>query len=989
MDLSIQNWLAEHNLEISILQGFSPGQMSGLAYRIVKDMEVKSLTPFDICTLAEVLEQPLSDVQGKIQVIAQLTANLLHNLSQIKPLKRNEGTWLAFQTAYLHSLQQVLEQETSLQRSWLDRAIIPVGGHRNTLGQLGFPNPQLQALLNTIRPGKLTDTQAEQALSLIADSLLVQQMNNATVAWLVANGSEEVEAKLIIQRLVHGLPGYLLAVIIDRAAPLAQLQKFVRLGNSYSPNPEQSAQTQSTEFILDDQIDLYLENYRASLLSNCSQPLFMESFALKDIYVPPQGIPVGTEKQSSLPVDLITWVWERLEDTQNITVIESPPGYGKTSFCQQLAAKAAWKLYPQWMPVLIRLRDITYGNNLIDTLASGIQTDFRISFADILRQNRLRLLLILDGLDELPPCVQGTMAEKILIQQLLQLQSQGKHQVVLTSNSKVLKDLYPEVLPQLQRLAIKPWEQDEWRQWFQYWTNVQSLNVAQNYFTFLKQESIFNRHSKLPQLSSLVRQPLMLYLLGILHRDGLWNNENLPSAYKEQKTHIPLLWEIYQSLNRWLLGYPLTTGMQTILWRAGSAHIHRTPEAIANLLKGGEPADLLAKMQAIALQILHSQRHHIIDSQANIHQLPALYFTHTPTSAKNSSVRLEFSHTQMGELLCAEAIANQLQILTQCQKNTHNKQFFIVESTDDVAHHLYKLLGYGILSQNLEELVLENLRRKDQANFSWKILCDRLQYFWYAYCGGYWLNTGIANQHLSYFHSLNNPITTEQVNAAVGLNVFLLLCGIHRHLQTPFSPCGNPDDPTQFYPQALTILNARTSVLSPHAFIQRTAATSLVSLNLSAAYLSQMNLTSANLTGVNLAGANLTGVNLTGVNLAGANLTDANLTAANLTKVKLESANLSNTSLIDAIIDDVNREVASNNGAIFLSQLSQQTQEEDKQPPSPVSNDSSVGTEAFPANSPEHGVIESAEGEPMLPSEFENNDQTEFNSEFSKIQTQV
>ncbi len=47
-----------------------------------------------------------------------------------------------------------------------------------------------------------TDTQAEQALTLVADSLLVQQINNAAIAWLVANGAEEPEATLLTQRLL-------------------------------------------------------------------------------------------------------------------------------------------------------------------------------------------------------------------------------------------------------------------------------------------------------------------------------------------------------------------------------------------------------------------------------------------------------------------------------------------------------------------------------------------------------------------------------------------------------------------------------------------------------------------------------------------------------------------------------------------------------------------------------------------------------------------
>ena len=250
MNLSIQNWLAEHNLEISLLNELSSAQMAGLAFRIIKDMEVKSLSCFDICSLADVLEQPFNQVWGKIQAIAQLTAHLLHNLSQIEPLQLNEGTWLAFQISYLYGLQEVVQQEFQLQRGWLDRAMIPVANHRDTLGKLTFANPNLQALLNTIRPGKLTGTQAEQALSLIADSLLVQQWNNATVAWLIANGAEEIEAKLIVQRLAHGLPGYLLSEIIERAAPLAQLQKFVSLGTGANQPPEST---------INERIDVYLE----------------------------------------------------------------------------------------------------------------------------------------------------------------------------------------------------------------------------------------------------------------------------------------------------------------------------------------------------------------------------------------------------------------------------------------------------------------------------------------------------------------------------------------------------------------------------------------------------------------------------------------------------------------------------------------------------------------------------------------------------------
>ncbi|MEI2581473.1 hypothetical protein V5G28_022635 [Scytonema sp. PRP1] len=92
-------------------------------------------------------------------------------------MKRNEGTWLAFQIAYLLGLQQVLNQEKSLQRPWLDRAIVWDTQRMRVESEISPSSPssssspsslmrplqdaQLQELLKTLRPGKLTDTQAD------------------------------------------------------------------------------------------------------------------------------------------------------------------------------------------------------------------------------------------------------------------------------------------------------------------------------------------------------------------------------------------------------------------------------------------------------------------------------------------------------------------------------------------------------------------------------------------------------------------------------------------------------------------------------------------------------------------------------------------------------------------------------------------------------------------------------------------------------------
>ncbi|MHC5743887.1 MAG: pentapeptide repeat-containing protein [Nostoc sp.] len=979
MNLSIRHWLAERHIAINQIRGFSEGQLAGIAYRIVQDMELKSLMPFDICTLVEILELPLSIVWEEISVISLLTEKLLRSLSQKKPLKRNEGTWLAFQIAYLQALQAILEQEASLQKPWLDRAIIPIQAHilKEDVSKFILQDSQLQGLLKTLSPGKLTDTQAEQALSSVADSLLVQQINNAAIAWLVANGAEELEAKLLTQRLLNSLPGDILVVVTENAAPLAQLQKFFRLGISLSPGfitPEIGS-------TVSEKIDLYREHYRASLIKNLSIPLLMESFALKDIYVPQKGLPIEEnfseqDKKAVKPVDLKTWAQQQLTDLETIAVIESEPGYGKTSFCQLWAAQVAQELYPTWMPIVIRLRDVKYGKTLIETLNSA----FGVNLSTWLEQENLPCLLLLDGLDELPHSAQGIRAQAIFIQQLLNFQSQHRHKIVLTSRSTTLPEIVSELPLLLRRIIIQPLDGDELKQWFQQWAKVQSLPIAQNFFTLLKQAGLFASQSKLKELSALVRQPLMLHLLGILHREGLLDDELLQLAANTQKSF--LLWEIHHRLSRWLLGYPLIGGIKTMLLRSGSAHIHRTPEAIANLLANRHPQDLLEQMQAIALKILHSQRHQI-NLAGEFNTLPAFYFKiwdveSSGESAAKSSL-IEFSHLKLGESLCADAIAAQLKLLTQYQDEAYGTPTFVLDPSS-MAQNIYNLLGYGILNQEIEELAIAGLRRKQKHKFSFEVLFQRLLSFWRAYCQGRWLDEGIAHNALTNFHALQNPVNVEQVNAAVGLNVFLLLCACYRETKVPFWPCGNPVNLTEFNPEVLSVLIARTTVL--HKSIFATRIKSLSGLNLSGASLSQVvltgvnleqtnlsntelmgaNLAGANLQQANLAGANLENANLAGANLQQANLTGANLQQANLMGTNLNSADLTNTCLFDAILAATDKKLAADNGALFSKEMFQKLKHLRSQQPFLNTVKITPNTNVNWNKTPAIGLIESCEG---------------------------
>jgi hypothetical protein len=1032
MSLSIRHWLAERHIELTQL-GEDSAQISGIAFRLAQDMEVKSLNPFAISAVTDVLELPLKAAWEAAPAISQLSVGLLRILNRKKPLRRNEGTWLTFQVAYLNALQGILEQESQLRRPWVNRALVPAG--QDTHQPLS--DPQLVALIKTLRPGRLSDSQAEQALSLVAESFLVQQMNNLAIAWFVANGAEETEAKLLTQRLSNGLFGYLLLVITENPLPLAQLQKFVRLGNVSSLRDTTITSTvdkaiePSTASL---PLNLNREYYRAELTCSLSKPLLAEPFSLKDLYIPLKGYQIQDEEYptphyalSSPRVDLMQWAMSQLDDKTSITVIEAAPGGGKTSFCQIWAARVAQELYPNWMPVLIRLRDAILGQTLEQTLESAFPVGRFTDTDGWLSLDSPPCLLILDGVDELPRSTQTERHLWTFMEQVMRFHSQDsdatglpRHKIVLTSRSATLDSLIKRsklsstlyIPDQLRRIGVEPMGQEEFRQWFQQWAKLQSKSITQAYFSFLKHGGVFKSSASANDLAVLLKRPLMLYLLGILHRDG-WVDESIFQLNSPQ-----VKFEIFDRMTRWLLGEPAVgdTPLPELI-REGLAHASRSLEAIANLLQGRPPQELRRQMQVAALTILQTGQYQVssdaITERLGSEQttedfspnLPALFFYTQPQGIGGNTgqlradgfspnlvrynkllpqSRIEFSHPSLGEYLGAEEIAKQLTILTQKVQDQYNEVTFAIPNSMSVAEHLYSLLGYGIMSPEIESLVIERLRREQKRNpnvFSFTVLFQRLYRFYRAYCRGQWLDEGIAHQTHAQLRLLHNPLNVSQVDAAVGLNVFLLLCSGAKEAKIQFWPCGNPDIPQEFDPDQLLGFIGRTAVLSPTAFWQRVrgslsqlqlaeaclnqsmlAEANLEQANLSAAELIGINLSMANLYKADLSWTSLVGANLSNANLSETNLEGADLSGANLKGTNLKSANLTHTCMFQAQLDEPSKNLALHSGAIFSPEEFQNY----KQSLTPTKILGKLEDEdEFLEESPI--FIESAEGELVLP----------------------
>ncbi|HEY9598586.1 MAG TPA: pentapeptide repeat-containing protein, partial [Cyanophyceae cyanobacterium] len=665
----------------------------------------------------------------------------------------------------------------------------------------------------------------------------------------------------------------------------------------------------------------------------------------------------------------------------------------------------------------IHLGQITLGDTLEQTLENAIPVGRFTDTDGWLAPYSPPCVLIFDGLDELRGSSYRSRHLWTFVDQVIRFHAQDmglsgrpRHKIVLTSRSHSLDCLIRKyrqssTLPlptQLRRIVIQPMGQDEFRQWFLHWAHVQSKSIAQTYFTFLKQGGVFHQRPAVQEIAALLSRPLMLFLMGLLHRDG-WMDESIFQLDAQQ-----VKFEIYDRITRWLLGEPAAgNGPIPELIREGLAHATRSLEAIANLLQGRHPQQLRQQMQLAALTIvktgLYQAPQVTIDQQLNsdttsrkkCQLLPPLFF-------RSESTKLAFAHPSLGEYLAAEEVAAQLIALTRTVSNRYGEVIFAIREPVHVAEHVYALLGYGLLSPEMEELAIARLRQEEKRNrdvFSFSVLFKRLYSFYRVYCWGRWFDEGIAHQAHSQLQRLDNPLGVLQVDAAVGVNVFLLLCAAAKEAKIPFFPCGQPDISQEFDADRLLSFIGRTVALSPTVFWQRVrhrlskielpeaclnramlAEANLFQANLSSAELVGINLTAANLQEANLLRANLMGANLVNANLAGAQLEGANLTGANLTGANLTSANLANACLFHAQLDEQSRNFAIRSGAIFSLEEFQ------------VYNQSLVPTliagqyENDDLEDEPTIFIESAEGEPILPDAVSRVDENCYDGETAQIE---
>ncbi|MFN9261026.1 pentapeptide repeat-containing protein [Microcystis sp.] len=671
-------------------------------------------------------------------------------------------------------------------------------------------------------------------------------------------------------------------------------------------------------------------HYRAWLQKQIDEPIFWETFSLKQIYVPLRGFYEEKEIKATPDTDyhrepsfkriviklqeqLETWL-EAAKSDDAIRLLTGGPGSGKSSFCKVFAAQQA-RLEKQVL--YIPLHRLSFSTDLVTAVQTFVQHDGFLPENPLEpRDQDLKLLIIFDGLDELS--MQGKIAQEVAHNFINEVREKVHHfnqnktrlQVLISGRDVVVQSNKNNFKKPQQIITILPYwvdksddfsdvdnllKVDQRDQWWQQYGQAKGKNYAQ-----LPPELSGKN------LQEITAQPLLNYLIALTFERGEvqfsqetnLNNiyDNLLKAVYErgyeknspghraiegitEKDFVLILMEI--ALSCWHGNGRTTTVIEI--------EEHCENNGLKNLLKNFQDS-----FQS--------------DSQGSITRLLTAFYFRESGDLRGSEKTFEFTHKSFGEYLTARRIVDRVKQIHRKLQDSENdydndydpRQALIAWAT---------LCGPTAIDEYLFSFIVNQmqLQSPDEVKQWQKTLGHLIEYL---------LVKGMPMEGLK-----NRPNFQEEMqqarNAEEALLALFNACGRVTEeifpIQWPSREAfGNwlarlQGQRIDFEPMlvldCLSFLDLQNCLLIHRdlggANLQRAnfAEANLRGANLQRANLEVANLQRANLVGANLRGANLRGANLEAANLAGANLAGANLARANLKGANLEWANLKGANL--------------------------------------------------------------------------------------------
>ncbi|NEO98199.1 MAG: pentapeptide repeat-containing protein [Symploca sp. SIO2E9] len=466
----------------------------------------------------------------------------------------------------------------------------------------------------------------------------------------------------------------------------------------------------------------------------------------------------------------------------------------------------------------------------------------------------------------------------------------------------------------LERVEIQLMDEELQQLWLSQWSQQVGEEKSNAFGQFLQDERIIK------SVGELASEPLLLYLLAAMHRDGHLSVQKL-----EGTSGIETKILIYQESLRWVLEEQRPQWLNRQLTKMETAGLQRilAEAALCVVQSGRECAPLPMLKERIQVSDgaagLIKQAEERLGDEALKNALAAFYLQ--PTNREQGG-SVELAHKSFSEFLFAQLLVERLVEWTV--PGRRDEEFLV--SKAQMNWEIYDLLGYGGLTQEIVEYLMGLLRANEE--FKPVKLFKRLELFYVRWCNGEFIDIPketLPQKKTSQFKEHGINFGQRQVDVYAGLNVMILLLELHRYGQSKdelkdkiaFYPCGKENTEGFNRLRLLQIISYSQGV--EFDSFRETVGPFLHGAYLNGAYLVGTTLYRVNLNGANLLRANLFMADLSGTNLSGAILSNAILSCANLGTIKFMDKGSFITNLNDANLSGANLGGANLSGAYLES----------------------------------------------------------------------
>jgi hypothetical protein len=810
-------------------------------------------------------------IKGKTGNYSAALSGVTDALASVElPQDCGEVAWLLIQRSLLQAIHDLLkENEPLLYRD-------PTNSFAS-LTKLGLPPDDPDAVTARL------DLSLEQSELVIDENFflrprtlpVLEHFKTPFREWLELFGLNASEATSIVNRL----PSYFVHALNEQWRERAG--DYVCLKEAFD-----------TPFTKAGAAEQAWQSYAALLQKQVDEPMFVEAFSLRQVYVPLRAYyverdaadkearfdPRTAESQNAKRVVVMLEdevdAWLAANDVKDaVRIISGGPGSGKSSFTKMLAAKLAARNGRRVLFVPLHLLALS------DDLEESVRDFIRYAAPNLANplapeEHAEPSLVIFDGLDEL--AMQGKLAAELAQQFIREVRDKVERfnlrgtrlKVLISGRELAVQSNTADFKRPRQILHVLPYfvgevsrkeytdaqnlfDEDQRRQW---WSNYGK--VSGHDYEGLPQE--LNRD----ELSEITSQPLLNYLVALSHTRGevnLATESNLNVIYRDllkavyergwgEGSHPALQGVSEEKFVRWL------EEIAVAAWHGDGRTT--TVEEIKEHTESGGASSLLNLFEEGA--------------DKGITRLLMAFYFRRAGARESGDKTFEFTHKSFGEYLTAKRIVRLLRDMHE-ELERHRENFDKGLGERETLRRWIILCGPSSLDEYLFKFIKNEVRigGENVASKWQQTLCDLI---------GFELRNGLPLELIS----LPNfrEMTRQARNAEEALIVVLHACALVT------GKLSNIDWPERSSFGELFSRLQGLPVYPKDLFISR----HLGLLNLKAQYLGFGSYVYARFEKTDLSGADLRYTNLLSTNLERADLRGTHFSGATLKDVSLEGA---------------------------------------------------------------------------------------------------